>query len=232
MSAKFLVEPFTDNCRAVYQKKEHVVFGVSPGNSYFRVPLLTDLLGWLCDEFTRVDVVIPDSGLVHTYLAMGYDRERAARKARGEINVLRNRVTRAWDAQGGPRPGDGLHMLSDLADNAVYQRLLAHCEQLVAEEGHLRDTVLAMSRDVLAPRLPGQDPGPEQIERGARYLLEELPFFLASVDIFDMSSSLCFYHQRLPLADLIFTGGSALRAAPHQGHAIVRPAQPAQLAAR
>lgn len=226
MSAKFLVEPFTENCYEVYQKKEHVVFGVSPGNSYFRVPLLTDLLGWLCGEFSVVDVVIPDSPLVHTYVAMGYDPERAERKARGEINVLRNRVNRAWQAQGGPRPADGLHMMSDLAANTTYQRLLGHCEQLVSEDGQLRDTCLAMSRDVLAARSPGYAPTPEQVQRSARYLIEELPFFLASVDIFDMSSSLCFYHQRLPLADLIFSGKCALRAAPHQGHAIVRPAQP------
>ncbi|BCL16065.1 tRNA-dependent cyclodipeptide synthase [Micromonospora sagamiensis] len=219
----FVVEPFTDDCRLIWEQRQHAVLGVSPGNSYFNVARLTDLLGWLCAEFARVDVVIPDSALKHTYLALGYEPDRADKKARGETNVLRNRVVRAWESSGGPRATDGLNRMSDLVSNEVYRRKLAECEQTLNEDGILWETCAEMSRDVLAAR--GYD-GPldtERIERAMRYLVAELPFFLASADIFDASSSLNFYHQRLPLAELIFSGKSLLQASPRQAYATIHP---------
>lgn len=219
----FTVEPFTEASRLVWEQRQHVVCGVSPGNSYFQVSLLTQLLGWLCKEFNRVDVVIPDSALVHTYHALGYDPQRAVKKARGEVNVLRNRVARAWDRAGGPRPADGLHRMSDLAARTVYQEKLEECEQALKEDDALRRTCTGMSRDVLAAR--GHE-GPlttGQIEQSMRYLTAELPFFLASSDIFDVPSSLSFYHRELPLAELIFAGKSRLRAPARQGYATIRP---------
>ncbi|MFC4565653.1 tRNA-dependent cyclodipeptide synthase [Nocardiopsis mangrovi] len=218
------MEPFTDACHAVWEQRRHAVLGVSPGNRYFNVALLTELLGWACGEFARVDVVVPDSALEHTYLALGYDPRRAAKKARGETNVLRNRVVRAWDANGGPRAADGLHRMSELASDAAYRARLAECERALGEDDLLWETCAEMSRDVLAAR--GFD-GPlttERIERAMRYLTAELPFFVASADIFGVPSSLNFYHRRLPLAEVVFAGKSVLQAPPAQGYATIRPA--------
>ncbi|WP_229402802.1 tRNA-dependent cyclodipeptide synthase [Micromonospora okii] len=220
----FVVEPFTDGSRAIWEQREHVVLGVSPGNSYFQVSRLAGLLGWLCAEFERVDVVIPDSALRHTYLALGYEPQRAARKARGEINALYNRVVRAWQTQGGPRELDGLNRMSDLVSNDVYRDSYAECDRALKEDPALRKTCEQMSEEVLAAR--GYD-GPhdsERIERAMQYLLLELPFFLASADIFGVPSSLNFYHQRLALAELIFSGGSVLDPSPRQGYATIYPA--------
>jgi cyclo(L-tyrosyl-L-tyrosyl) synthase len=224
----FTVEPFNEASRVIWEKRQHVVCGISPGNSYFQVDRLTGLLGWLCAEFDQVDVVIPDSALEHTYLALGYDPQRAAKKTRGEINVLRNRVARAWEGTGGPRTADGLHRMSDLASGDVYRENLAECEQALHQDsphGSLRRTCAEMSRDVLRAR--GHDGAltTDQIERAMRYLTAELPFFLASSDIFDVPSSLNFYHRPLPLAELIFSGKSPLQASPRQAYATIRPAQ-------
>ncbi|GAA4619038.1 tRNA-dependent cyclodipeptide synthase [Actinoallomurus liliacearum] len=221
--APFIVEPFTDTSHSVWEQREHVVVGVSPGNSYFSVPLLTGLLGWLCEEFAHVDVVIPDLALEHTFLALGYDERRAAKKTRGEINALRNRIVRAWESSGGPRETDGLHRMSGLASNEIYRERLAECEQALGKDDALWETCAKMSRDVLAAR--GYD-GPfttERIERAMRYLTAELPFFLASAGIFGVESSLNFYHQPLPLAELIFADKSVLQAPPWQGYATIRP---------
>jgi cyclo(L-tyrosyl-L-tyrosyl) synthase len=220
----FSVRPLTGNCRSIYRRREHIVLGVSPGNSYFRVPLLSDLLGWLCGDFAQVDVIIPDSALLHAYAALGYTPERAAGKARGELNAVRNRVVRAWRTHGGPRPGDGLHMMSDLVGRPAYRAALAGCEAALAEDGELRAVCRTVSRDVLLSQRPGIEPAPEQVEKGMRYLIAELPFFVASADIFTVPSSLCFYHRPLPLADLIFSGSTTLKPSPRQAYAIIRPA--------
>ncbi|MGH4028831.1 tRNA-dependent cyclodipeptide synthase [Actinomycetota bacterium Odt1-20B] len=220
----FTVEPFTEGCRAIWERREHVVLGVSPGNSYFHVTLLTELLGWLCQEFERVDVIVPDSALEHTYSALGYDPQRAAKKARGEINVLRNRVARAWQPHGGPRAADGLHRMSELESCAVYRERLTECERALDEDGALRETCADMSREVLAARGYEGPFTPERVERAMRYLIAELPFFLASSEIFGVPSSLNFYHRPLPLAELVFSGTSLLRTSPGQGYATIRPA--------
>lgn len=220
----FTVEPFNAASRQIWERRQHVVFGVSPGNSYFQLARLRDLLGWLCEEFDQVDVIIPDSALAHTYHALGYDPQRAAKKARSEINVLCNRVTRAWEGSGGPRAVDGLHRMSNLATDAVYRETLAQCEQALNQHGILWRTCAEMSREVLAAR--GHD-GPltaDQIELAMRYLTAELPFFLASSDIFGVPSSLNFYHRKLPLAELVFSGASSFQASPRQAYATIRPA--------
>ncbi|TDC44337.1 tRNA-dependent cyclodipeptide synthase [Micromonospora sp. KC213] len=220
----FVVEPLTDVSRVIWEQRKHVVCGVSPGNSYFQVPRLASLLGWLRAEFERVDVIIPDSALHHTYLALGYEPQRAVRKARGETNVLYNRVVRAWKTHGGPRELDGLQRMSDLVSNEVYRERFVECEQALKEDRALWETCQEMSEEVLATRGYDGPPDTARIERAMQYLLAELPFFLASADIFGAPSSLNFYHQRLALAELIFSGGSVLEPSPRQGYATIYPA--------
>ncbi|WNV87773.1 tRNA-dependent cyclodipeptide synthase [Umezawaea sp. Da 62-37] len=219
----FTVEPFTEASRVVWEQRQHVVFGVSPGNSYFRPARLEELLGWLCSEFDQVDVVIPDSALARTYQALGYDAQRAAKKARSEINVLNNRVDRAWESNGGPRAADGVHRISDLASDAVYQEKLAECEQALKEDDDLFRTCAEMTREVLAAKGHEGPADDDQIDQAMGYLTSELPFFLASSEIFGVPTSLNFYHRELPLAEFIFSGKSQLRAAPGQAYATIRP---------
>lgn len=221
----FTVEPFTGASRVIWEQRQHVVCGISPGNSYFRVARLTELLGWLCEEFAQVDVVVPDSALEYTYHALGYDPQRAAKKTRGEINVLCNRVARAWKSHGGPRAADGLHRMSELASGAVYREKLAECELALNEDSLLWQTCAEMSREVLAARGHEGPLSADQIEQAMRYLTAELPFFVASSDIFGVPSSLNFYHRQLPLAELIFSGKSLIQASPRQAYATIRPAQ-------
>ncbi|MFH9573734.1 tRNA-dependent cyclodipeptide synthase [Streptomyces sp. NPDC017454] len=221
--ASFSLEPLTEQCASICARKEHVVLGVSPGNSYFRVALLTDLLRWLSGNFARVDVVVPDAALIHTFTALGYAPDRAAGKVRAEINVLRNRVARAWTAAGGPRGGDGAHLMSELTDRAAYRKALAECEAALLTDAELRAACRAASREVLLSRRPATEPADDEVETGLRYLLAELPFFVASADIFDAPSSLTFYHRPFPLADLIFSRRTGLAVSARQAYALIRP---------
>ncbi|MEO3749910.1 tRNA-dependent cyclodipeptide synthase [Streptomyces sp. B6B3] len=218
----FVLEPFNDRCRVTCEEREHVVVGVSPGNSYFRAELFASLLGWLCEEFRQVDVVVPDSALRYTYLALGYSERRAAKKVHTEVSVLRNRVERGWSAGGGRRPRDGVYLMSDLVGRDSYQSLLARAEEAMDGDPTLRLTGLRMTRVVLLSRGQGAEPTSGQLEQGLRYLVAELPFFLSSADIFGVPSSVCVYHQEVPLADVIFAGGSPLCPSAQQAYAVVR----------
>ncbi|MBB1158581.1 MULTISPECIES: tRNA-dependent cyclodipeptide synthase [Amycolatopsis] len=224
ISNGFSVEPLTTSCREVWESRRHAVFGVSPGNSYFNVDRLRSTLDWLQTEFKQIDVVIPDSALKHTFTALGYDEAKAAKKARSETNVLRNRVLRAWTDLGGPRPADGLHRMSELSENLTYTEVLEHCTHLTAADPTLASASTEMTKEVLAAKGLTGDATPAQIAEAKNYLIAELPFFVSSCRIFEVDASLNFYHQPLPLANVIFSDAAALKPEPGQGYATIRPA--------
>ncbi|MFD4407180.1 tRNA-dependent cyclodipeptide synthase [Nocardia sp. NPDC058499] len=220
----FIVEPLTASCRDVWESHRHVVFGVSPGNSYFNVDRLGEILGWLRAEFRQVDVVIPDESLRHTFQALGYDTDRAAKKAHAETNVLRNRVIRAWDSIGGPRGCDGLHRMSELSASPIYADSLQNCARQAYSDPGLRAACEETTRKILASKGLDDEPAIGQITEAMKYLVAELPFFVSSRRIFGVEASLNFYHQPLRLANIIFSGESLLKAEQGQGYATIRMA--------
>jgi len=219
----FEVFPMTAHCRRVYASGDHIVVGVSLGNSHFRAGMLTEMFRWMKGRFARVDVVIPDTAFQENLRVLGRSEGEAERKARQETNTARNRVVRAWNAAELPAPAARhVHLLSDLAETGAYRVLREHVEEAMDEDPVLRRACREMSRLVLEPHLDGA-PTDDQIRGGVRYLLAELPFFVGSAEIFEVPSSLCFYHRPVPVAELIFTGRTALRRSPMQGYATIRP---------
>lgn len=222
---EFSVTPLTDNCRRVYEQGRHIVIGISHGNSYFSVDLLTRLLRWCGQRFDRLDVVIPDDAYRENLEVLGYSPEYAVRKSRQESNAIRNRVVRAAAAADVPASaGMRIHLLSGLVDDPVYRALRLRAEEVLSSDGELLESCLRMSRRALRTSLGGKAPTEEQVLAGARYPLAELPFFLGSADIFRVPSSLCFYHKPIPLADSLFRRGASLAASPRQGYALIQPA--------
>ncbi|MCX5145277.1 tRNA-dependent cyclodipeptide synthase [Streptomyces sp. NBC_00320] len=46
VDASFEVLPFTRTCRHIWEDGDHVLIGVSPGNSYFGAERIGSLAGW------------------------------------------------------------------------------------------------------------------------------------------------------------------------------------------
>ncbi|MBT2401673.1 tRNA-dependent cyclodipeptide synthase [Streptomyces sp. ISL-100] len=225
-SGEFSVTPITDNCRRVYEEGRHIVVGVSHGNCYFSVKLLSELLRWSHVRFTRVDVVIPDIALRENLLVLGRSAEYAERKSRQETNAVRNRVVRALlAARIPPSSAPHVHLLSDLVGGSVYRALRERAEAALHQDGEIRRACLRMSRLALGKYLGGAAPTEDQVRAGIRYPLAELPFFLGSSQIFGVPSSLCFYHKPIPLADILFSRKTDLAPAPGQGYAVIRPSR-------
>lgn len=224
---RFCVSPLTENCERVVKNADHILVGVSPGNRYFSIPLLTSLLRWACEKFHRVDAIVPDSALADNFLALGYPEDRAVKKAHSEIQAVRNRIARAWAASGVPEARRHIHLLSEFTTDPAYQSLRATVVEALRDNGDIRETSLRAVRDFLRKSLGRADPTPSQVEYATHYLTAELPFILGSATIFRVASSLNFYHQPIPLARLLHLPGSALRASPNQGYALIRPTQEA-----
>ncbi|MGP3971592.1 tRNA-dependent cyclodipeptide synthase [Streptomyces sp. 6N223] len=222
----FTVEPLTANCRAILDRGDHVLIGVSPGNSYFSEARITDLLRWAAARFRRVDVVIPDSAEVETWRALGYADDQAHRRARAKAGRVRNRVTRAWLAAGVPSDRFGLLLLSEIAGWPRYERLLRESEDAIDTDSALHDTYLRVAGKALRSHLHGAEPTRAQAERAMRYLVAETPLLLDTPGLLGVDSSVAVYHHRLEFLDQVFHGQSALRPSSRQGFVVVHPSAP------
>ncbi|MCX2969579.1 MULTISPECIES: tRNA-dependent cyclodipeptide synthase [Streptomyces] len=222
--ADFAIEPYTDNCRAVCAQGEHVLIGVSPGNSYFSEERLAALLRWSTALFRTVDVIVPDVSVMHTYRALGDDSERAWSRARSQTRRISRRVARAWETLGVPGDDRPVLTVSQFADHPRYRVLRERFERAVERDPEVRTVFLAASRRALAPRLKGGAPTLAQQEENMRYLLAELPLCTDAPGILGVPSSVNIYHQVIPFIPLVFSS-PALRASARQAFAVVRPAQ-------
>ncbi|MBB5934439.1 tRNA-dependent cyclodipeptide synthase [Streptomyces zagrosensis] len=221
---KFIAEPLTENCRTVCSRGEHVLIGVSPGNSYFSPQRLTELLSWAASLFRRIDVMIPDSAQVHTWLALGYAANRARRKAYGEGSRLFNRATRAWEAVEAPGVALQLHRLSEIETRPAYQALLRESEEAIAGDTDTRESYGQAVRQVLRNHLHGAEPTAAQTEQAARYLIAETPFLINTPKIIGVESSTAVYQHRVAFIDRIYAGKTSLYKADQQAFVVARPA--------
>ncbi|MGK5534230.1 tRNA-dependent cyclodipeptide synthase [Streptomyces sp. URMC 129] len=221
---EFTGTPLTPNCARVFSARVHAVVGISLGNSYFRGEVLCGLLRWLGRRFQRLDIVIPDSSFRDNLLVTGRSAEYAEEKTAREAGTARRRALRSWQRAGLPSPAEPhLHLLSELAGSHVYRALRRRVDEALATDPTLHETCLDMSTAALRSHLGGAMPSPAQAEAGLQYLAAELPFFIGSADVFDVSSSVCFYHRPVPVAELLFARRGRLRPSLSQGYALIRP---------
>lgn len=222
----FTVEPLTDNCRRILDRGDHVLIGISPGNSYFSEQRITDLLRWSLPLFRRIDIIIPDSAEVATRLALGLTEDQAHRKARGAANRIRNRTVRACATAGVPADRSRILLLSEVAEQSAYQDARQRCEEGLADDAELREICLRPARHILRTHLQGREPTPEQTERAMGYLLAEMPLMLDSPRLLDVASSVLIYHQHMEFFERIVLGKSTLTMSDRQAFAVVRPTTP------
>ncbi|WP_371500816.1 tRNA-dependent cyclodipeptide synthase [Kitasatospora sp. NBC_00374] len=219
----FEAVPFSDRCRAVFDRGDHLLIGVSPGNSYFSHQRLADLIRWGRAFFERVDVVHADLHVATQFLAGGHPAEQAERRAAKEVKATQRRIRRAVEDAGPDRVGT--HALSDFTPQPAYRRLHSAVLAALDTDPVLRAATEGMARGFLQTRLAeGAGPTPVQLAAGVQYIAAELPFFLDTPALLGVDSSVSCYHVELPLTEVLFGRGQGLRAAPAQGYAVVRPA--------
>ncbi|MFD9127172.1 tRNA-dependent cyclodipeptide synthase [Kitasatospora sp. NPDC059571] len=227
--AAFDAAPFSERCRRIFDRGDHLLIGVSPGNSYFSAGRIADLVRWGRESFAAVDVVHADLHVAAQFRAAGYPPEAAARRAAKEVKATRRRVERGVADAGRSRVG--VHALSELAGTAAYRRLHRTVLDALGADRPLREATERMAGGFLHSRLDGAAPDAEHLAAGVAYIAAELPFFLDTPALLGVDSSVACYHVELPLTDVLFGRTEGLRAAAHQGYAVVRPAVAAAAAA-
>jgi len=219
----FEAVPFSGRCRDVFDLGDHLLIGVSPGNSYFSVQRICELVRWGREFFDAVDVVYADLHVAAQFEAFGYAPEHAERRAVKEVKATQRRVRRGVAEAGRNRVA--AYALSDFLPAPPYQRLHGEVRRALDADPVFREATEGMARSFLTGRLDGgSGPSADQLAAGVEYIAAELPFFLDTPALLGVPSSVACYHVELPLTPVLFGRGEGLRAAPAQGYAVVRPA--------
>ncbi|MDH6114031.1 cyclo(L-tyrosyl-L-tyrosyl) synthase [Kitasatospora sp. MAP12-15] len=218
----FEAHPFSDRCRQVWERGDHLLIGVSPGNSYFSPQRISELILWAREFFDSVDIVYADLHVDTQFEAYGYTPERAQRRAAKEIKTTARRIQRGVEEAGWTAVR--VRALSDFLPHARYQELRTTVEDGLRGDPVFRRAAEGMARSFLAGRTPdGDEPSPEQLAAGLRYICAELPFFLDTPGLLGVPTSVSCYHVELPLTPVLFGRSEGLRAVPEQAYAVVRP---------
>ncbi|GAA1948475.1 hypothetical protein GCM10009738_22320 [Kitasatospora viridis] len=219
----FQAVPFSDRCRRLWGDGDHLLIGVSPGNSYFSAGRIAELVRWARESFDRVDVVHADLHVAAQFEAAGYTAEHAERRAAKEVKATARRIRSGVEQAG--RSGVHCHPLSAFTGDPAYRRLRATVDLALEGDAELAAAAEGMARSFLAARLtPDHRPTPTQLAAGLDYIAAELPFFLDTPALLGVRSSISCYHLELPLTPVLFGRAHGLRAQPRQGYAVVRPA--------
>ncbi|MCI2419444.1 tRNA-dependent cyclodipeptide synthase [Saccharopolyspora sp. K220] len=224
LDREFDALPFTDRCQTLWDQGDHVLIGVSPGNSYFSAERLADLMSWLAKYFSAIDIVYADLHLDTAIHALGYSPDHARKRAHKELQGVRRRIRRALE---NARTGDRrtrVSALSEFRSNSVYRALHARLEHAARTDPLLHRTCEDMVLNVLLGRLPETaSVTPEQRRAGLVYLLAELPFFIDTPAVLGVRSSVACHHLLMPLTGILYSGAASIRAARNQACAVVRP---------
>ncbi|MFF3067592.1 tRNA-dependent cyclodipeptide synthase [Kitasatospora sp. NPDC057936] len=216
--------PYSSRCREIWRRGEHLLIGVSPGNSYFSHRRITELLGWGRQFFERTDIVYADLHVSAQFESFGYTPEHAGRRALKEVKATARRIERGVE-EAGRRDDVRVHALSSFAGDPVYRRLHGQIVEALHADRVFRDAAEGMARGFLAARLDeGLAPSEPQLAAGIQYIAAELPFFLDTPALLGVPSSVTCYHMQLPLTPVLFGRDEGLRAVPGQGYAVIRPA--------
>ncbi|QUH04094.1 tRNA-dependent cyclodipeptide synthase [Saccharopolyspora erythraea] len=216
--------PFTNRCRSIWERGDHALIGVSPGNSYFSRHRLAALACWADRFFESIDIVYADMHLEAVLTAIGYTPGHARRKSRKELEGVRRRIRRAMEQLECTAARIGVSALSDFLSTPAYRDLHRTVEQSVRSDDVLRSACEKMVDQFIAGKIPGGSrPTPEQHRSGMDYLLAEMPFFVDTPSILGVGSSASCYHTLMPLTPVLFSSREGLRAVDNQGYLLVRP---------
>lgn len=218
----FKVQPYTQHCQVIHTEGAHAVIGISPGNGYFSAQRVADLAAWGLRNFEQVDLIYTDLHVADMYEALGYPPDEARRKTVKNLRGVRAKVNNAVAATdpGGERLRG--RPMSALLDIPAYRHLRKNLDDLLATDPEFLATCDKLVDAFLSSKvLDGQTPTARQREVCLQYICAEAPLFLDTPAILGVPSSLNCYHQLLPMAELLYSRGSGLRASRNQGHAIV-----------
>jgi cyclo(L-tyrosyl-L-tyrosyl) synthase len=186
------------------------VIGMSPGNSYFKLSVIIQLLKKALGEYGNVGVFIPDVPAIATYVALGYPENRARTdKAVAQGNALKNKVRKAIEIENLDASRIRIFEWRDeVENNPEYVKQFEYIQKLYESNPEFKNDANAATADVLE-----ENPfrkisiGDAQIQKGVHYLLSEFAFMLFLPGFLGAEKVGYIYHKPWPPFEKLIAGG-------------------------
>lgn len=192
-------------CEQIVALREHVLLGISPFNSYYSEENVRGLLDWVRYTFSSFHIFIPDTLPIYTFVALGYDEQKAEKKTKKQVSYLMNKIYRALSQVGFSAEESQRKIISVSAMelNEQYIKLRQFCYDLYESDIEFQnecnkciDFILSYQNAIIC--------NPERYKIAIRYLLDEMPFFIDTPSILGISTSMFIYHQIPNFIDYLY----------------------------
>lgn len=213
----FQARPFTPACGRLVERGEHALIGISAGNGYFSQHRIAQLLEWTGRRFGAVDLLYADLHIDTMHRAAGAEQAQASRRACRSLRDVRRRIRRAMEAVRVPARVRCL-ALSETVDTPGYRSADERVERAMREHPAVERACEDHVRRIIAPE---PDPDGARFRAGLSYLRAELPFLLNTPEVLSVDTSVCCYHDLLPVLVGLRRETSCLH--PGQGHLVLKP---------
>lgn len=187
----------------IAKEKWLAIVWMSVWNSYFGEESIQDIVSFADKTFSKTKFLIPFEPAIYTYLAIGYNEEKARTKARLGSNRLVNHTVRAID---GGKNMDIVNWNDEVYNNKNYQESLTEIMNLYLENQKFREDAKETTKQVLEEKTKDQINLERATEIGVTYLLQELAFVLVSPSIFNVSKTVYIYHRQWPIFEKLING--------------------------
>ncbi|KAJ7386800.1 hypothetical protein OS493_006829 [Desmophyllum pertusum] len=152
-----------------------VLFGMSPGNPYFKSRVIEDYVDYLGKENRRIIVVVPQQPAEHTYRALGSkDAVKRAKKILVSSSRIVGELLKRWESQ---------RKWPEIFTSKSTAKVLGK-DTASSDESESETTDSELEDD-------------ENIQEGVYYLLKELAFIISSKEIFRTDNVAVIYHRQL-----------------------------------
>ncbi|ONI77823.1 hypothetical protein ALI144C_30795 [Actinosynnema sp. ALI-1.44] len=228
-TAAFTATPLSANCRAVYERREHALIGLSPGSGYFSTGRIGQLAQIAATEFERFHFMILAEPFTWNLQAIGHTPTEAAKLGYQQQRRLINRANRALAEAGATDNGNYILQWADLCDNREYVEILGNVYESYNAMEDFRVAASGIAADYVRTRnLQGRRPFAERVSFAVHYFLAELPLLLDTPHILGLRSSVFCYHRTNEFIDKLWTGQLPVAPADNQGYLVLTLPYPAK----
>lgn len=219
---EFAARPLCDECNGAFERREHVMIGISPFNSYFSESRICALVCWAQQTFDEMHLFVPDDWSVYTLRALGYSEARAIKKAARQASYLHNKIRRALGKVGfdGDRATDLVLTAESVAQLSTYRKRFNEYLTLYDADGEFREACRSGSKWVLS-EMTGEHLSAQSLDLAAQYLLAEMPLMLDTPGVLKQKSSVFGYHKYTDFIEGLYRGRFPLYRSPRQGFVVI-----------
>ncbi len=186
------------------------IIGMSPGNGYFKLGVITQILKKAVEEYENIGIFIPDIPAISTYIALGYPEIRARRdKAIPQGNALKNKVLQTIESLDIHRSKIKIFdwTKENIENNSEYREKFNYIRNLYNLNIEFKKDADTATAQVLQGNNFRKIPmSQKQIEIGVHYLLSELSFILFLPEYINQEKVGYVYHKPWPVFENLIAG--------------------------